>query len=106
MPNVVTSKANSAPGSSVVTRQEVNQTNGPRRFQPTKRRPFGRFHTAKHSGLQRAIPLTSLTAAYTAAGGAWMTICSDTDSTATPLPWLLRELGGDQALQLAHRTVK
>ena len=58
MPNVVTSNANSRPGSAVTTRQVVNQIHGPRRLKPTNRAatPPRRDQTsvAKHSGLQRA----------------------------------------------------
>src|SRR6185503_15340205 len=74
MPNVVTSKANSSPATAATVRQVVNQTNGPRRLNPTKRAatPSRRDHThvAKHSGLQRAIRRTSDTARYTASGAA------------------------------------
>src|SRR5437763_1789968 len=56
--------------------------NGPFLFHPINRAGLPFFlrqtHTAKHSGLQRAIRRTSATAANTSAGGAATTICSST----------------------------
>src|SRR6476661_228624 len=67
--------------------------NGPFLFHPMNRAgvPFclRQIHTAKHSGLQRAIRRTSATAVKTSAAGAATTMCS---STAVDVPLVIAVL--------------